>query len=74
MTQNHIKTLISGDFGNLSDFRVDPRFLFFLTTDRKSRSAINNFLYPVAEKNAHRVKFDGSVGKPETRLFFFYAS
>ena len=59
MTQNRTKTLISGAFGNSSSL------------DRKSWLANNYVFCPeVEKKTCSRTRFDGSIGKPETRFFY----
>ena len=69
MTQNLTKTLVSGAFGNsLEDKSVGDLFIFCPQTARVSRRIF--FFVQRLKKTCSLIKFDGSVGKPETRLIY----
>ena len=67
----HTKTFISRPFGNSLDLQLVGD-LYFLPTEQESGvSRKKNFFDQRLKKNLFHIDFDGSVGKPETRLFFF---
>ena len=67
--KKHTKTFISRPFSNPLDLRSVGDLYFFARGARVGRQ--KNFFRSEAEKKLFRINFDGSVGKPETRLFFF---
>ena len=64
----HTKTFISRPFGNSLDLQLVGD-LYFLHTEQESVCKKKNFAQRLKKKLFH-IDFDGSVGKPETRLFF----
>ena len=68
----HTKTFISRPFGNSLDLRlvvVGDFFFFFAHGARVGRQ--KKYFRSGAETKLFYIDFDGSVGKPETRLFFY---
>ena len=66
----HTKTFVSRPFGNLLDLRLVSDLHFFLPTEHESVGKKNFFRSEAEKKNKlFHIDFDGSVRKPETRLF-----